>query len=245
MSGHAEALPYSIGVESESRRISLGDLTHACAAVQQQLTRDVAPAWHVSATVHAFPAGQVPLGYWKVTVRDDIGEPGAAGFHDDAHRQPYALVEASDDWTVTLSHEIVEMVVDPFGSRQWVALSPEGNGERVRVLVEACDPPEARSYEIDGVAVSDFAYPALYRNHRAARRRLAHLDPELMLLPGSGLALAEGGYVSWEHADGSWSQATWFSGSQPSVRRLGRLDTRGGALSPRSVIDRLTREFRA
>ena len=47
-------------------------------------------------------------------------QPGALGIHLDKHNQPFALVTASSDkdvWSLTASHELAEMIVDPFGDR--------------------------------------------------------------------------------------------------------------------------------
>lgn len=245
MSGHAAALPYAIGVEALTSKVSASEMAQACAAVQQQATRDLAPAWHVGATVQAFPEGRTPAGYWRVTLEDGLDEPGALGFHDDDHRQPFARVDASQgDWPVTLSHEVVEMLVDPFGARLWVYHTDPG--ERVRVLIEACDPPENATYLVDGVPVSDFVLPAYYRHRkRRATVPLTHLDEPLAAIDGIGLGLAPGGYVSWMDSGQRWHQATWFSGKWPQVTSVGRIDTAGGARSPRSVMDELARRARA
>src|ERR687884_701994 len=62
------------------------------------------------ATVAAFPTLEdVPVGYWPMIVRDDIGQPGAAGIHLDKDGQPFALITMSDSWSLTASHEMLEM----------------------------------------------------------------------------------------------------------------------------------------
>jgi hypothetical protein len=50
-----------------------------------------------------------------VIIVDDVR--GAAGYHQDSYGQPYALVEYSASWSLTASHEVVEMLVDPWGRR--------------------------------------------------------------------------------------------------------------------------------
>ncbi len=92
---------------------------------------------------------------------DDINTPGAAGVHEDEHGQPFALVTASNDrnvWSLTCSHEMIEMLVDPFGNRLIASDSPKADQGRVQVLVEACDPSEAAEfgYTVNGILVSDF-----------------------------------------------------------------------------------------
>lgn len=243
MSGHAAALPYNVAVESHSSRVTMQELAPICAAIQKGITQDVAPAWHVSAVVQAFPAGQSPPGYWLVTIEDNIDAPGAAGYHDDAHRRPYARVDATaGDVSITVDHEVKEMIADPWGSRTWTFHTTQG--ELIHVLIEVCDPPEEVKYTIDGIAVSDFVLPAYYRHATKQHIPLTHMNAELLDV-GNGLKLAQGGYVSWHDQADHWHQATWFGAGKPSVRTLGKIDTEGGKHSPRSVIDRLTREYRA
>ena len=46
--------------------------------------RDFGPVWGVNATVDAFDSLEsVPVDYWPVILRDDINQPGAAGYHTD------------------------------------------------------------------------------------------------------------------------------------------------------------------
>ena len=82
------------------------------AALQKQVARDFGPLWDVKATVDAFATlDDVPLGYWPILVGEE-GQ-GGGGVHLDDNNQPYALVDLTSDWTVTASHECLEMLADP------------------------------------------------------------------------------------------------------------------------------------
>jgi hypothetical protein len=98
------------------------------AALQKQTTRDLAPAWDISATVDAFEKLEdVPAEYWPMIAMDNIDVQRAAGIHEDRNGQPFALINASsnlDTWSLTASHEAFEMLVDPFGNRVVAADSP-------------------------------------------------------------------------------------------------------------------------
>lgn len=143
-----------------------------------------------------------PAGAWRIVVDDRSDNEGVLGYHG-IGRAPYAMVyartaiEAGDTWQGTLTHELFEMLADPYidrlalGSKLW--------------LVEVCDPVEADRYNYalgatDGslVPISDFVLPSWFRKHgkppfdfaRHVRR------PEQIL---------HGGYVSyWEN--GMWNQ---------------------------------------
>lgn len=60
--------------------------------------------------------------------------PGEGGYHTDKHNQPYAKVIASandDSWTVDASHEIIEMLIDPYGNRMQTSESIAISGNDV------------------------------------------------------------------------------------------------------------------
>ena len=81
----------------------------------------------------------MPIGYWPVIVTvKDLG--GDLGVHYDEAGQPHAYVEWSDSWSISASHECLEMLVDPWGNRLCTAHSRDVVDEQVQYLVEVCDP---------------------------------------------------------------------------------------------------------
>src|SRR5437867_3285138 len=142
-------------------QLRMSDLTKAAAALQKQAIRDFGPAWQVTATVDAFAALEdVPLGYWPILIGQEDQKGG--GVHLDEDNQPFALVDFTPDWTVTVSHECLEMLADPFGNRLVAGDSPDpARRGRVLFLVEVCDPCEVPTlgYTVNGVRVSDFYLP--------------------------------------------------------------------------------------
>src|SRR5438309_7522307 len=117
-------LPRHIALVSDTSAVSFSDRTAVAAALQKQATRDFGPTWDIQGTVNGFDTLEaVPVDYWPVIIMDNINEPGAAGYHTDDNGQPFSLVQADDTWPLTASHETLEMLADPFGSRT-VAGSP-------------------------------------------------------------------------------------------------------------------------
>src|SRR5712671_6814894 len=107
-----------VALVSESQNITVSNLTQVSAAVQKQVARDFAPIWGVQATVDPFAALEdVPIGYWPVIVQDDVKDLAGGGVHLDDQGQPFALVEYDTEWSLTASHECLEMLADPFGNR--------------------------------------------------------------------------------------------------------------------------------
>lgn len=231
-------LPVHIGLISRSKGLSSGDLMRTAAALQKQVTRDYAPIWHIAATVSAFAAlKDVPIGYWPVIVMDDIHSRGAAGYHQDRRGQPYALVQMSDSWSLTASHETLEMLTDPFGNRLVSGRSPKKGQGRVDFLVEVGDPCEdaAFAYTVNGITVSDFITPAFYDPVPSPSTRYSFQGA--VTKPRDVL---KGGYLSWhEPVTDHWWQEVWFDTAKPSYRDLGVMGRLTASL--RSTIDSMTR----
>lgn len=225
-----------IALVSEAKELSPAELASVSAALQKQVLRDLAPAWAIQATVDVFTSlDNVPLDYWPMIVRDDIDVPGAAGIHEDQDGHPFALIQYSDGWSLTASHECLEMLCDPSGNRVIAGQSPKPGQDRVEFLVEVCDPSEAEaySYTINGVSVSDFYTPHYF-------------DP--VATPGARISFTgaiekprdvlSGGYLSWhDPASDHWFQKTFFSDGE-RFRDLGVLTQ--GRESIRDQIYRAT-----
>jgi hypothetical protein len=227
-----------IALVSESDRIVARDLMPVAAALQKQATRDLAPVWEINATVDDFGAlDDVPVDYWRIIIRDDIGY-AAAGIHLDRDGQPFALVTADDDrdtWSLTCSHEACEMLVDPFGNRLVAGDSIEPDQGRVNYLVEVCDPSEGSSYAytVNGVLVSDFYTPHFF--DPVAAPGILYSYTGKITAPRT---ILKGGYISWiDPATSIAWQQTWFDDEGRQVRELGPLSGQG---SLRSQVDRAT-----
>jgi hypothetical protein len=235
----ADTLLRQVALVSESQQTDPSNLSQVAAALQKQATRDLVQFWDIKATVDAFPRLEdVPLGYWPIIIRDDIGID-AAGVHKDDHGQPFALVMANPDcdvWSLTCSHEMIEMLVDPFGNRLIASDSPKADQGRVQILVEACDPSEAAkyAYTVNGILVSDFYSVRFFDPVEAPGVRYSFTGA--IAAPRQVL---RGGYLSWvDPTTDIWWQETWFEGDQSSFRELGKLDASKGSF--RSQVDRMT-----
>lgn len=184
----------NIALISQSSRITLDELVQVSAALQKQVLRDFTPLWGIQATVDAFAQlADVPVGYWPVIVVEQVvtGDIGVHGLRD---HQPVALVQAGSDWSLTASHEVLEMIADPFGNRLVAGDSLNGDGRRVEYLVEVCDPCQSRAfgYQVNGIQVSNFYTPYYFdpSGSNGARYDFAGY----IRIPRQVL---EGGYLSW------------------------------------------------
>lgn len=237
-------LPFHLALISESSSVSMKELLKVSSALQKQVVRDFAPIWSISATVNAYESLEdVPLDYWPMIVRDDIGYD-AAGIHLDKNGQPFALISSSADndvWSLTASHEALEMLADPFGNRQIAGDSPKSDQGRVLFLVEVCDPSESAdyAYTVNGVLVSDFYTPHFFDPVVSCSTRYSFTnaikEPRQVL---------RGGYLSWMDPETNhWWQETWFSGAESQFVDLGVFSATAGGY--RAQLDRKTEERRA
>lgn len=235
------ALIRQLALVSQSTQIPRGDVLKVSAAIQKQAARDLSPIWEISATVDPFDKLEdVPTGYWTLLIMDDIHTEGAAGIHEDNNGQPFALITASADineWSVTASHEALEMLVDPFGNRLVAGDSPKPDQGRVSFLVEVSDPSEAPdyAYSSNGVRVSDFYTPNYFDPVKSPGVRYSYTGA----ITGPREVL-KGGYLSWQDSvSNSWWQETWFDGDEPAIREIGPINQRTNG-NVRAVIDRTT-----
>jgi hypothetical protein len=235
-----------VALVSETQSVHFKKLATVAAAIQKQVTRDFGPLWNINATVDAFDSLEsVPVDYWPVIIRDDINEPGAAGFHTDDQGQPFSLVQFDSGWALTTSHETLEMLADPFGNRTIAGDPPPqipADGpklERVVYLVEVCDPCEEITYNVNGQHLSDFITSHYYDPDSGPGVRYSFQGK--ISAPHTVL---NGGYVSFGNpADNHWYQIV-VSSDQAKLRDLGVIQATGGK-SLRELVDHKVREIRS
>ena len=245
------ALTHQIALVPEGVSIKPSELTRVASALSKQVARDFGPIWNIQATVDPFATlDDVPSDYWPIIITRKV--EGAAGFHDDEHGQPFALVEFDADWSLTASHECLEMLADPFGRRLRAGNVPQQAiklglpNRRVRFLVEVCDPSEgtAFSYHVNGVLVSDFYTPDYFDPIAVSSVRYSFTGA--VTAPRTVL---NDGYISWhDPVTGHWMQLRMFpdelSSKKPHVVDLNTQTTFAKLLqtgiSLRSAVDRVT-----
>src|SRR5262249_48338583 len=105
---------------------------------------------------------------------DEASVPGALGFHDlNTKDLPFGFTFVLDpkDWTTTLSHECLELLLDPTASVLVPGPDPRDGRKTVLHSYEACDAVERLSYTVEGITVSDFVTPSYFTPGEVAGRR--------------------------------------------------------------------------
>ncbi len=159
-------------------QVSDENLQNVVRAINRQIREDFEPYWSLGATLRlegrsaAAPSkeeladmrGDAVLYLW-----DHADVPGALGYHDQNHRGiPYGFVftdvsaSLGEPWSVTLSHEALELVGDPEVNLLVQGPHPAEPTRTVFHWYEMCDAVQAETYEIDGVPVSNFVLPLFF-----------------------------------------------------------------------------------
>jgi hypothetical protein len=166
--GIAELLPVTIAVINESTVLTDAQVLPVLDALRIQVTRDFAPVWGYAAKLVFFSKGStVPPSFWQMALLDDADQAGALGYHDiTASGQPLGKVFVKTtqadglNWTVTASHELLEMLADPYVN-DCREVDNSSGVPTTFYASEVCDAPEDDQwgYLIGSVLVSDFVYP--------------------------------------------------------------------------------------
>ena len=150
---------------------------HAIRSVNRQITEDFTAVWgsdwelvlHASAADPSDPdslPNEPVRGAGVLYLVNESTLPGALGYHFiNGAEVPFGFVfvldPISNEWTITLSHEALEMIIDPTANVLVPGPDPRNptNGNIVLHAYEVCDAVERTSYDVDGVAVSNFITP--------------------------------------------------------------------------------------
>jgi hypothetical protein len=221
----------TMAVVNQTTVLTDAQIQQAVAAIQVQVDRDFLPAWGTTAKLRFVPKGSKPLATdWVITMLDTSDQQGALGYHDMSNTGlPFARIFAKDDlkyglsWTVTLSHEVLEMLEDPYVAN--CVFVQDSNTTGILYALETCDPCEADEfgYKINNVLVSDFIYPAWFEGFRTP----FSTKFDYMGKISKPFQLIEGGYISQfivgPNSQG-WSQLT--ANSVPTARNTKGTESR-------------------
>ena len=206
--------PIQISVVNASTVLDDAEVRNVVDALQKQVTNDFRPAWGVDAKVNFIPRGSTPQeGTWWLAILDDSDQAGALGYHDlTTDGLPLGKVFAATDlkygytWSVTASHELLEMLADP--NINLTVFVQNANTTGTMYAYEVCDSCEADTYgyRIGNVLVSDFVYPSWFEDFRTQGStqfdQTNHIQTPLQLLSGGYIGVFN---VS---AGSGWQQQT-------------------------------------
>jgi hypothetical protein len=200
-----------------STKVSDADLQAAVAAIGRQVQEHFQPEWGGSSTLSGVTTplpspGQAPIDadtdaiiYLGDSAEDPTtGVSGALGYHSDNQKGiPYGFVyldvcaQYGENWTTTLSHEVLELLGDPDAAMTVSGPAPHHKRGFVHYDLEVADPTQGDSYTIDGVVVSNFVGKAWF-GMSGGSGTTNYL--KLTLAP---FAVRPGGYLQYEDGRGA------------------------------------------
>jgi len=194
-------------------------------AINRQIREDFEPYWSFGATLrlegsigeHASVASLSDMrGDAVLYLVDGVNSLGAMGWHLANYKDiPYGFVflglceQIKEAWSVTLSHETLELVGDPMTNLLVEGNHPTDRRRRVFHMFEMCDAVQAESYFIDGVEVSNFVLPSYFSLGEQRGRRNDFLGRAYDGKTLESFGMNPGGYLNvfnpktskWEQAD--------------------------------------------
>jgi hypothetical protein len=159
-----------VAVINASTVLSDEQVDNAVPALQRQVHEHFAPIWGIDADLTFVQKGAEPASKsWWLSVLDNSDQAGALGYHDlTPQGMPLGKVFAGTDlqygmqWTVTASHELLEMLADPDINLTAFNQTSETAGTLYAYEVCAACEDDSLGYDIDGTLVSDFVYPTWF-----------------------------------------------------------------------------------
>lgn len=223
------------------------DLDKLIAALQVYVDKFVAPVWGTPAKL--VKTKDFLKGAWAIVFLDNADQPGALAYHDlTPSGLPLSKVfvkttlKNGDQVSVSTSHELVEMLVDPA-----VNIMTTGPDPKIMYAYESADPVEALSFPVNGVPMSDFVYPSYFEIfHKPGSVKFDHLDKvkkPFQILSGGYQIIFKNG--KWTQLFATPTKKKAFSkedrrGHRSETRKRGKLKRSKGkevrAIAPLSVV---------
>jgi len=182
-------------------------------AINRQIAEDFTPYWGLGATVRlegeigGRPNQQQPVemrGDAVLYLWDNADVPNALGYHDRNNDGiPYGFVftelsaQLGESWTVTLSHEALELIADPEVNLLVAGPHPADPTKEVYHWYEMCDAVQAETYKIDDIAVSNFVLPLYFTSGEERGGRNDFLCREHQGQALQSYRINPGGYIGF------------------------------------------------
>jgi hypothetical protein len=194
-------------------RCSDAEVQRAIRAINRQIAQDFAPYWGFGGTLRlegrtsrgrgisdqADMRGDAVLYIW-----DGVDPDGADGFHYTHYRGiPFGVVylglsELLDEkWTVTFSHEALELIADPEVNLLVQGPHPEHPRRLVYYWFEMCDAVQEEQYAIDGILLSNFVLPLYFTSSAEYGGRNDFLGTRVKARSLRSFGVNEGGYAGY------------------------------------------------
>lgn len=152
------------------------DFDRLIRALQKYVDKHLAPVWGTPARL--VKSNGFLKGKWALAFLDDADDAETEGYHDvTPEGLPMARIfvrstlKLGDKVSVTASHELAEMLVDPAAN-----LFTAGPREDRLYDYEVSDPVEELWFPVNGIPMVDFVYPEYFEDfHKPGSMRFDHM----------------------------------------------------------------------
>ena len=227
-----------ITVVNHSRIITDEIVLNAVRAINRQINEDFEPYWSLGATLRL--EGAVGKQANKLTLPEMRGDAvlyladktdveDALGYHEANFRGiPYGFVftelckKLKENWTVTLSHEALELIGDAQGNLLVQGPHPSNPNKEVFHWFEMCDAVQSQTYMIDDVEVANFVMPLYFTTEEQEGGRNDFLG---RLSGGKGLrsfGVNPGGYIGYYDPQ-TRSHETYFAPADRVAKKRAKI----------------------
>lgn len=209
----------------------------AIRAINRQIAEDFAPHWGMDASLklegHSDSLGGAPpsptemRGDAIIYLWHPMNVRIALGYHAiNFLGIPYGFVfpalsrSVGEEWSVTFSHEALELIADPDVNLLVMGPHPKRPRATAFYWYEVCDAVQQEQYEIDGVPVSNFLLPLYFTSSDEITSRNDFLGLQHSGRTLRSFGVNPGGYVGYFDPGTGEMEVYFAEGDVISLRRL-------------------------
>ena len=242
-------------------KVSDEELQVAIRAVNRQIAHDFEPYWSVGAKLRLEGRStdtpdtmklQDMRGDSVLYLWDRVDVEDALGYHDTNNRGiPFGFVftelsqKLGEDWTVTLSHEALELIADPEVNLLVSGPHPADPKKSVFHWYEMCDAVQAESYKVDGVDVSNFLLPLYFTSEDEFEGRNDFLGRRHQKKALRSFGINPGGYIGFFNPHSGEHETFALSGDDVAKKRLkvkGKASAARRSVRYRSLVEEVAED---
>lgn len=231
-----------ISIVNYTDTITDSELQSVIRAINRQIAEDFEPYWSFGARLRL--EGKASKAPGKETLSELRGDAviylwdktdvdNALGYHaNNAAGIPYGFVftelstQQKENWTVTLSHEALELLGDAQGNLLVQGPHPADPKQQVFHWFEMCDAVQSQTYRVDGVEVANFVLPLYFTTEEQKGGRndfLCLRDKKGVGLKSFGVTA--GGYIGF-YDPSKGSHDTYFAPGDAKAQKRIQLKTK-------------------
>lgn len=151
-----------LAVVSHRPGLAQYELYAFCNALEKQLRKDFLPVWGRYVTPFVARDGAASPDAWQLHLWDGpqaLADLAFRGRHAFSRVPTGHVFETSSRWAEIASHEVLEMLVNPYVNQYAVRRF----GDQYELWPqEICDPVQGQTYAVDKVLLANFVYPAYF-----------------------------------------------------------------------------------